>query len=58
MVYATGDFLNPDEVLQPEISARLKKSYTYDEVIHIATEQEMKGGKVTQQKTGIPGSSR
>lgn len=50
VVYATGDFLNPDEVLQPEISARLKKSYNGDEVIHIATEQEMKEGKVTVQK--------
>lgn len=50
VVYATGDFLNPDEVLQPEISARLKKSYNGDEVIHIATEQEMKDGKVTLQK--------
>jgi hypothetical protein len=50
VVYATGDFLNPDEVLQPEISARLKKSYNGDELIHIATEQEMKDGKVTLQK--------
>jgi len=50
VVYATGDFLNPDEVLQPEIATRLKKSYNSDEVIHIATEQEMKDGKVTQQK--------
>jgi len=50
VVYATGDFLNPDEVLQPEISARLKKSYNGDEVIHIANEKEMKDGKVTVQK--------
>ncbi|WP_316843143.1 M1 family metallopeptidase [Pedobacter psychrodurus] len=50
VVYATGDFLNPDEVLQPEIATRLKKSYNGDEVIHIATEQEMKDGKVTLQK--------
>jgi hypothetical protein len=49
VVYATGDLLNPDEVLQPEFAARLKKSYTSDDVIHIATEQEMKGGKVTLQ---------
>ncbi|MCZ4245872.1 M1 family metallopeptidase [Pedobacter punctiformis] len=49
VVYATGDFLNPDEVLQPEISARLKKSYLSDEVMHIATEQELKDGKVTLQ---------
>jgi hypothetical protein len=50
VVYATGDLLNPDEVLQPEFAARLKKSYTSDEVIHVATEQEMKAGKVTSTK--------
>ena len=49
VVYATGDFLNPDEVLQPDIAARLKKSYTSDEVIHIANADEMKAGKVTKQ---------
>jgi len=50
VVWATGDLLNPDEVLQPEIAARLKKSYLNDEIIHIATEQEMKNGQVTLQK--------
>lgn len=50
VVYATGDFLNPEEVLQPEIAERLKKSYTSDEVIHIATADELKNGKVTAQK--------
>ncbi|MFT4092880.1 MAG: M1 family metallopeptidase [Niabella sp.] len=49
VVYATGDFLNPDEVLQPEIAARLKQSYTSNEVIHIANTEEMKTGKVTKQ---------
>ncbi|KQB99573.1 M1 family metallopeptidase [Pedobacter sp. Hv1] len=49
VVYATGDLLNPDEVLQPEYAARLKKSYTSDEIIHVANEQEMKSGKVTLQ---------
>ncbi|MBS7233480.1 M1 family metallopeptidase [Flavobacterium psychroterrae] len=49
VVYATGDLLNPDEVLQPEFSARLKKSYTTDEILHIANEQEMKTGIVTKQ---------
>ncbi|MEJ5993418.1 M1 family metallopeptidase [Pedobacter sp. Du54] len=49
VVYATGDLLNPDEVLQAEFAARLKKSYSSDEVIHIANEQEMKDGKVTAQ---------
>lgn len=50
VVYGTGDLLNPDEVLQPEFASRLKKSYTTDEVMHIANEQELKDGKVTQQK--------
>ncbi|GAA6766073.1 M1 family metallopeptidase [Flavobacterium sp. CGRL1] len=49
VVYATGDFLNPDEVLQPEFAARLKKSYSTDEILHIANEQEMKSGIVTKQ---------
>ncbi|KQR72277.1 M1 family metallopeptidase [Pedobacter sp. Leaf176] len=50
VVYATGDLLNPDEVLQPEIASRLKKSYLTDEIQHIANEQELKDGKVTMQK--------
>ncbi|MDA6068415.1 M1 family metallopeptidase [Flavobacterium sp. AC] len=49
VVYGTGDLLNPDEVLQPEFASRLKKSYTTDEVLHIANEQEMKSGIVTTQ---------
>jgi hypothetical protein len=49
VVYGTGDLLNPDEVLQPEFSTRLKKSYTTDEVLHIANEKEMKNGLVTKQ---------
>jgi len=50
VVYATGDLLNPDDVLQAEYATRLKKSYTSDAVMHIADEQEMKDGKVTLQK--------
>jgi hypothetical protein len=49
VVYATGDLLNPDEVLQPDFATRLKKSYTTDEILHIANEQEMKSGIVTKQ---------
>ncbi|KIA85684.1 M1 family metallopeptidase [Flavobacterium sp. AED] len=49
VVYATGDLRNPDDVLQAEFSARLKKSYTSDAVMHIANELEMKEGKVTLQ---------
>ena len=49
VVYGTGDLLNPDEVLLPEFASRLKKSYTTDEVVHIANEQEMKSSLVTKQ---------
>lgn len=52
VVWATGDFLNPEEVLEPEYASRLKKSYTSDETIHIATAEEMKKGVVTKQKDG------
>ncbi|PZP51999.1 MAG: aminopeptidase [Pseudopedobacter saltans] len=50
VVWGTGDLLNPDEVLQPEISEKLKKSYKADSTIHIATLGELQAGKVTQQK--------
>jgi hypothetical protein len=49
LVWATGDLLNPDEVLKPEYSKRLKKSYKADNVIHIATAEELKEEKVTSQ---------
>lgn len=49
VVWATGDFLNPDEVLQPDIAGRLKESYTSDKTIQIASFNEMQQGKVTQQ---------
>ena len=49
VVWATGDFLNPDDVLQPEIAQRLKTSYTSDDVIHVATFDEMQQRKITQQ---------
>ncbi|MEP6684101.1 MAG: M1 family aminopeptidase, partial [Parafilimonas sp.] len=49
VVYATGDLLNPDDVLQPAIAQRLKASYKSDSVMHIATLDEMEQGKITQQ---------
>lgn len=50
VVWGTGDLLNPDEVLQPTISDRLKKSYSSDSTIHIATLSELLAGNVTRQK--------
>jgi len=49
VVWATGDLKNPDEVLQPRFAAKLKKSYTSDEVISMANASEMAKGEVTKQ---------
>jgi hypothetical protein len=49
VVWATGDLKNPDEVLQPKIAERLKKSYTSDEVISMASAAEMARGEITKQ---------
>lgn len=49
VVWATGDFLNPGDVLLPAIAQRLQESYTSGDVIHVATQEEMQQGKVTQQ---------
>ncbi len=48
VVWATGDFLNPDEVLEPEYVRRFKNSLKSNEIIHIANEEEMKSGRVTK----------
>ncbi|WP_143305808.1 M1 family metallopeptidase [Chitinophaga vietnamensis] len=50
VVWGTGNLLNPDEVLQPAIAARLKASFTADSTQHIATFAEMRDGKVTAQQ--------
>ena len=49
VVWATGDLQNPGEVLQPTIAERLKRSYTSDDVIQIASLKEMQQHMVTQQ---------
>jgi hypothetical protein len=49
IVWATGDLLNADEVLKPEFAARLKSSFTSDDVIHVATLKELSDKVVTQQ---------
>ena len=49
VVWSTGDFLNPEEVLQPEYLKRFKQSLKSDKIIHVANESEMKSGKVTKQ---------
>lgn len=49
IVWATGDLMNADEVLQPAIAERLKRSFTSDDVVNIASLDEVKSGKVTTQ---------
>ena len=49
VVWATGDLSNPDEVLQPEISNRLKTSYASEDVIQVASFDEMRQHKITRQ---------
>ena len=49
VVWSTGDFLNPEEVLQNEYLKRFKESLKSDKIIHVANESEMKSGKVTKQ---------
>jgi Peptidase family M1 domain len=53
VVWATGDLLNADEVLQPEFAKRLKDSMTSDRIINIATLAELNANKVTTQSPTV-----
>ncbi len=50
IVWATGDLQNANKVLQPKYAKRLNDSYTSNDVIHIATTEDLKEKKVTAQK--------
>ncbi|HLW40152.1 MAG TPA: M1 family metallopeptidase [Brumimicrobium sp.] len=49
IVWATGDLLNPREVLQTKYADLLEKSMTSDEVIRIMNQEDVKNQSVTQQ---------
>ncbi|QHS58567.1 M1 family metallopeptidase [Chitinophaga agri] len=49
VVWGTGVLQNAAAVLQPAIAKRLNDSYTSDQLIHIASKEEMRAGKITQQ---------
>ncbi len=49
IVWATGDLLNPKEVLQPEFAKRLEESFSSDAVINIAKQSDIIAKKVTLQ---------
>ncbi len=50
VVWATGELTNAADVLQKPILDRFEKSKVSDTPIHIATDAEMKAGKVTTQE--------
>lgn len=49
VVWGTGTLQHPENVLQPEILQRFNASFTSDQVIHVATKEELAEGKVTKQ---------
>ncbi len=49
IVWSTGTLQNADKVLRPEYLARLKKSFSSDSTIHVATLAELAAKKVTTQ---------
>lgn len=49
IVWATGDLQNPDAVLTPAYAKKLAGSMTSDNIVTIATPQEIADGKVTRQ---------
>ncbi len=53
VVWATGDLMNPQEVLQPTYAQRLQESFTSDRVINIAQPAELQQGRVTTQSDTV-----
>ena len=47
VVWATGDLLDPNDVLQPAYARKLAASFTSDAIVHIASPAEVAGGAVT-----------
>ncbi|QDP86533.1 M1 family metallopeptidase [Chryseobacterium sp. SNU WT5] len=50
VVYATGVLQNPEEVLQPNVLNKFRSSLTSDQLIHVATKEEIENNKVTKQE--------
>jgi hypothetical protein len=49
IVWATGTLQNPDEVLQPAYAKKLAASMTTDDILHIATREDLARHRVTRQ---------
>lgn len=50
IVWATGDLLNPSEVLQPSVAQKLQQSMVSDSVFHLATAADLAAKNVTAQQ--------
>ncbi len=50
IVWATGVLQNPDDVLEKEYASRYKNSQTSDEIINIIKQEDLRKGKITQNK--------
>lgn len=50
LLWATGVFQNPDEVLNDKFLQRYKQALTSDKVVNIVTKQDQKDGNITKQK--------
>ncbi len=50
LVWATGNFQNPGEVLQPDFAKRIEESLSTDKLINIVTSADLSKGNITQQK--------
>jgi hypothetical protein len=51
LVWGTGDLLNAAQVLQPAFLEKFNKSFTSDEVINVATQQDIEAKNITMQNT-------
>ncbi|MDF3078542.1 MAG: aminopeptidase [Sphingobacteriaceae bacterium] len=49
IVWGTGTLLNPDAVLQPAFASKFKQSLTSDQILKIATPQDLEAERVTAQ---------
>lgn len=49
IVWSTGDLQNPDEVLSADAAKKLKASLVSDDIIHVATKQDIVNKTVTAQ---------
>lgn len=53
LVWATGDLLNPEEVLQEKYARLLEKSMTSDSIMQIVSPEDLEKGNITASKDSL-----